>query len=302
MTTSALNDTLARIERQSACELGVFVRDLQTGEEASLHADALYPMASTFKVPILVAAQQQIAAGAWRLRDRHRLRDEAKAPGSGILPYFAADLQPSLLDLLTLMIIISDNTATDMVLELLGGPAVVEGVMRQLGIQPLSLKYNCRDLIRSIFPPGDHSDEELAEMARDLPYPAASLAAARTAENNTTSPRAMTALLTRMHAGETGDFEAMLAILKQQQYKQRLGRYLPPSTQVATKTGTILRSVNDCGYFLLPNGAEIALTCFALWEAAPAWNDARATWAGMVATESVIGEIGWAVHEYFAGD
>ena len=200
-----LTERLAQIERDSSCELGIFVHNLQTGEETALHADALYPMASTFKVPILVTAFQQIAAGRLRLDDRRSLLDAAKAPGSGILPHFEAGLTPSLLDLLTLMIIISDNTATDMVIDLVGGPAVIEAAMRDLGAQPLSLKYNCRDLIRSVFPPGDFSDEELSQMARELEYPADSLAAARTEENNVASPRAMTTLLRAMHGCQATD-------------------------------------------------------------------------------------------------
>ena len=302
MTRSNLSERLARIERESGCELGIHVLDLKTGEETAHRADSIYPMASTFKVPILVTAFQQIAAGRLRLDDRRSLLDGDKSTGSGILPFFEAGLTPSLQDLLTLMIIISDNTATDMTIELLGGPGVIESAMQALGAQPLSLKYDCRDLIRSIFPPGDYSDEELNELAREMSYPADSLAAARDDTNNTASPRAMTTLLRKMHAQEATDavgWDAMLEIMLQQQYKQRLGRYLPPEVQVATKTGTILSTVNDCGFFFLPNGAQIALTCYALWDAAPAWSDARATWAGMYNVESAIGEVGWAVYEHY---
>lgn len=304
MSTSNLAERLAQIERDSGCELGIHVLNLQTGEETAHNADSLYPMASTFKVPILVTAFQQIAAGRLRLDDRRTLLDAAKAPGSGGLAYFEAGLTPSLLDLLTFMIIISDNTATDMVIDLVGGPAVIEAAMHALGAQPLSLKYNCRDLIRHIFPPGDFSDEELTQMARELAYPADSLAAARDESNNVASPRAMTRLLRAMHGSQATDaagWDGMLEILLQQQLKQRLGRYLPPEVEVATKTGTILSTANDCGFFFLPNGAEIALTCYALWDAAPAWNDPRATWAGMINVESTIGEVGWAVYEHYAG-
>ena len=302
MSTTHLAERLAQIERESSCELGIYVLDLKTGEETAHNADSLYPMASTFKVPILAAAFQQIAAGRLRLDDRRTLQDGDKSPGSGILPHFEAGLTPSLQDLLTLMIIISDNTATDMNIELLGGPTVIEAAMHELGAQPLSFKYNCRDLIRSIFPPGDYSDQELQELAREMAYPADSLAAARDDSNNTASPRAMTTLLRKMHAQEATDaagWDGMVEILLQQQLKQRLGRYLPPEVQVATKTGTILSTANDCGFFFLPNGAEIALTCYAIWDAAPAWHDARATWAGMHNVESTIGEVGWAVYEHY---
>ncbi|MCY4106008.1 MAG: class A beta-lactamase-related serine hydrolase [Chloroflexi bacterium] len=302
MSPPPLTERLARIERESGCELGIHVLDLKTGEETALNADAIYPMASTFKVPILVTAFQQIAAGRLRLDDRRSLLDGDKSRGSGILPFFEAGLNPSLQDLLTLMIIISDNTATDMVIELLGGPAAIESAMHALSVEPLSFRYNCRDLIRRLFPPGDHSDEELTELAREMPYPADSLPAARDETNNTASPRAMTTLLHKMFAQEATDaagWDAMVEILLQQQLKQRLGRYLPPEVQVATKTGTILSTANDCGFFFLPNGAQIALTCYALWDAAPAWNDARATWAGMHHVESTIGEVGWAVCEHY---
>ena len=303
MTVNELRQRLAKIERESGVELGIFIRDLVGGAEIAHNSDELYPMASTFKVPILVAAFMQIADGRLRLDDRRSLHDGAKSTGSGILPFFEAGLTPTLRDLLTLMIIISDNTATDMVMTLLGGPAGIEAAMGELGVRPLSLKYNCRDLIRQVFPPGDYSDEELQQLAQEMDYPADSLAAARDKSNNVASPRAMTELLTKMHHQEITDsagWDGMLEILLQQQYKQRLGRYLPPTVRVATKTGTILSTINDCGFFFLPNGAEIALTCYALWDAAPAWNDARATWAGVRACEEAIGEVGHAVYQHFA--
>ena len=75
MSPSPLTERLARIERESGCELGIHVLDLKTGEETALNADAIYPMASTFKVPILVTAFQQIAAGRLRLDGAGMIND-----------------------------------------------------------------------------------------------------------------------------------------------------------------------------------------------------------------------------------
>ncbi|MBK8021140.1 MAG: serine hydrolase [Chloroflexi bacterium] len=112
----------------------------------------MYPMASVFKILILATVGQQIAAGKFSLMTACRWTTRTRVRGSGILPFFNAGLQPTRRDLITLAIIISDNTATDMTVELLGGAQVVEDAMHALGLTDVFFKMNCKDLLKCLYP------------------------------------------------------------------------------------------------------------------------------------------------------
>jgi beta-lactamase class A len=111
-----LKDDIQAVIDESQIEAGVAVWHIESGEKVDVNGNQSFPMASTFKIPIIATAFQQINEGTIKLEDRITLRDEDKSIGSGILRYFEGGLNPTFHDLLTLMIIISDNTATDMVL------------------------------------------------------------------------------------------------------------------------------------------------------------------------------------------
>src|SRR6266550_3995430 len=81
--------------------------------EMGINADKLYPLASLVKVPILIEALAQVDAGERSLSMRVPLEQEHKLLPSGVLVNLDPGLQPTLSDLLTLMIVVSDNTATD---------------------------------------------------------------------------------------------------------------------------------------------------------------------------------------------
>src|SRR5690606_38342577 len=109
---------------ETGIEAGLSIRHIESGEQLDINGAQPFPMASVFKIPILATAGLQLAQGKIDLNTRVALRDEDKSTGSGILPFFEAGVSPTIRDLLTLMIIISDNTATDMNVELLGGAQV----------------------------------------------------------------------------------------------------------------------------------------------------------------------------------
>ncbi len=104
-----LVDRITEIISAAQIEAGVAVWHIESDTRLDVKGDEPFPMASTFKIPILATACQQLTAGAISLDSRIALSDEDKSLGSGILPYFESGLQPTLRDLLTLMIIISDN-------------------------------------------------------------------------------------------------------------------------------------------------------------------------------------------------
>ena len=104
--------------------MGVYVHHLAGGETVTLEADRPFQMASVFKVPLLAELTSQAAAGVRSLEEPFTLTDAMKAPGSGVLKELSAGTRFSVRDLATLMIIVSDNTATDILLGLIGTDAV----------------------------------------------------------------------------------------------------------------------------------------------------------------------------------
>lgn len=95
-------------------------------------------MASVFKIPVMVEAFRQQGEGRFSLDDRWELHDEDKATGGGVLTRLAPGLRLTVRDLVTLMIIISDNTATDMLVRRLGTERIT-ATMRALGLRQAEL-------------------------------------------------------------------------------------------------------------------------------------------------------------------
>jgi len=120
-TPSGLSRLLAAEATRYPGSLGVYVKHLTTGEEAGIRADDAFNSASVIKLPILALAMQQVDAGTRSLETRLTITAESKRGGSGILQGFDAGLQPTYRDVLSHMVITSDNTATDLAIAQVGG-------------------------------------------------------------------------------------------------------------------------------------------------------------------------------------
>src|SRR3982751_5530591 len=92
-----------------------------TGEEIAVNADDQMDTMSVIKVPLMAEAFRQMEAGKFKLSDRVPLINEDKRPGTGVIRSMDEGVQLTVKDLLTLMIIVGDNTATDMMFRLVGG-------------------------------------------------------------------------------------------------------------------------------------------------------------------------------------
>jgi beta-lactamase class A len=112
---------------------GVWVKHLTTGEEAGARADDLFNSASVIKLPVLVLAMQMVDQGQLSLDDRITVTAADVRGGSGVLRLFDAGLQPTLRDLLTQMVVTSDNTATDIAIAKVGGVERVNSWLRTNG-------------------------------------------------------------------------------------------------------------------------------------------------------------------------
>src|SRR4051794_29608462 len=143
-TREQLERALDTIVEKSGAEVALAAMNVTTGEEVGLDADRAMPTASVFKLPLLVEVFRQAEEGTLDLDERVEFRVEDVVMGSGILRDFRPGLRPSLYDLAMLMTIVSDNSATNMLLDRVGGYERVNATMRDLGLPSISLYRRIR--------------------------------------------------------------------------------------------------------------------------------------------------------------
>ncbi len=117
---SALTATLQSQLAGFHGKVSLYAHDLATGQTVAIDADQPVPTASVIKLGILYTALQQIRAGRAHFDDRLTLHHEDQVPGSGVLLFLDTPHTLTLKDALTLMIAVSDNTATNLVIDDLG--------------------------------------------------------------------------------------------------------------------------------------------------------------------------------------
>src|SRR5215469_12367367 len=133
-----LQHSLERISQSVSGEWGIYVKSLQTGEEVAINADTVMDTMSVIKIPLLVDAYRQVDAGKLNPAARITMTTADKRFGTGVLRTLNDGLNLSVHDALTLMIIQSDNTATDMIYSRVGGPDHVNSTMRQMGFKTIN--------------------------------------------------------------------------------------------------------------------------------------------------------------------
>ncbi|MCZ7547226.1 MAG: class A beta-lactamase-related serine hydrolase [Anaerolineae bacterium] len=234
----------ARIEQEiaaSGAQIGVAIRHIESGATLMIDADQPVPLASVVKIPVLVEAFRQLRAGRFHLDDRWTLRHEFKALGSGILTQFDDGLTPTVRDLLTLMIIISDNTATDILFDRLGIDAI-NAHMHELGLTHTHVAQTLTAIFKDMLPSPDPDQDRhaLARWEAEHGVRRDGFAYSLGPDNNVSTPRDMTRLVELIFKAEILDREAcdaMLDIMLKQQLNDRLPRFLPPEPASRTKPG-----------------------------------------------------------------
>lgn len=287
-----------------ATAMGIAIKHLESGVEVNLNADLPVPLCSVVKIPVLCEAFRQLRAGKFSLADRWELTLAEKNLPSGVLVFFEDGLMPTVRDLLTLMIIISDNTATDMVMHRLG-TAAIHNFMHELGLTNTHIVMTIREIFEDILPSADPR-----QVLENLDQPPANpdevrrtgRAYSQGSDNNIGPARDMNRLLELIWHGAVVDRAAcdqMLHILLQQQLNTRLPRFLPYGTRVAHKTGTLRGIRNDSGIIYVNATSHVAVTVLTTWDALAVKGDSVATWERTEAVDSAIGHIGRAVYDYF---
>lgn len=229
---TAVRTELDDLIRRAPGTVGLVIEDLATGERLEWSPEARFPSASIIKIPILVEALRQAEEGTVRLDQMVPVPDDAKVGGSGILKELTSVESLSLLDLLTLMIVVSDNTATNLCIDVLG----LETINRTIA----SLGLTGTQLQRKMF------DYE----ARD-----------RGLENITTAAdiaRLLRLIATRqILTPEACDLA--IDIMARQQVRDRLPLYLPDDMHVAHKTGELPGVRHDSGVIFFDSGPVIVV-------------------------------------------
>ncbi len=219
------------------------VQDAQTGE--TLHAEGgneVFPAASIIKLWLLVRGLWAAQVGQTALDERLSMQAEDQVPGSGVLHELGAGLDLSWLDLLTLMTVVSDNTATNLVIGRLG--------LADLQAW-LAEDWPQTQLVGKLQMPPDQQNE-----------------AQRRGERNSTTAAQATDLLGRLYRGDLlNDAHTALAlgILGRQQYRDILARHLPrdasgePLYQSLSKSGELEGVHHDAGLLLTPRPLCVTL-------------------------------------------
>lgn len=230
-----LESRIAPLVKNHKGKVAVAVKHLKTGESYYLDADTVMPTASLIKLPIMVETYWQATDGKVKLDTTLTLKKDDKVPGSGILTsHFSDGASFPLKDGVRLMIVFSDNTATNMVLDQIGIPSTNKR-MAELGLK--NTKINAK-----VFKGSTTSIDPAATKKYGL---------------GSTTAREMVQLLELLDAGKVASPEAckeMLAHLKACDDKDKMTRFLPTGTVVAHKTGSVNSSKTDAGIIYTKSG------------------------------------------------
>jgi beta-lactamase class A len=258
-------------------KVGVAAKHIETGEEIYVNGDTYFPMASVFKVPVFVEVMAQIMEGRFTLEDEISIQKTDQHLGSGYLSDLdAPGIKLSIKNLINLMMMISDNSATDILLAKVGAENV-NNRLRSYGLENITVDRSCQHLIMDAIGmdyeaykehPLDEVIQGLEKERQDNPE------AYEQAMNNfskvikdQSSPKAMNRLLEKIFRKEILDeasCEIIISVmLKCQTGGRRLKGDLPRNVKVAHKTGTIGGTVNNAGILYLPdNLGHVAITVF----------------------------------------
>jgi beta-lactamase class A len=237
-----LDNRVRREVVQFKGKVSLFAKNLDTGEVYTLGGDDQVPTASTIKLAIMVEAFGRVAEGKAKWTDELVLTKEKKVGGAGILPELTDGLRLTLRDGVTLMMVLSDNTATNLVIDVLTADAV-NARMESLGLKETRL-------MRRVFGGGESMEGRKEENKR--------FGLGRT------TAREMVTLMEKLERGEilsAGASKEMLELMKREQGTNGIwrGQWRVPK---ATKSGALDALRSNVGIIYHPRGRiAMAVTC-----------------------------------------
>ncbi len=211
--------------------LGAFFVDLDNGAYASFNGSAIFPAASTIKIPVLVAFFEDVDAGKIHLDEQLTMDKEIIGSGAGNMQHSPVGTKYTALETATQMIIISDNTATNMLIRRLGGAEALNQRFQAWGLEHTAIRNWLPDLEGT----------------------------------NTTSPKDLVYLLGRVNNGELVSLRSrdrLLGIMQQTKTRTLLPEGLEKDAVIAHKTGDIGKVLGDAGIIDMPTGKRYIAAVF----------------------------------------
>jgi beta-lactamase class A len=277
---SSVNEQLSAICGRYSGKVTYAITDLTSGGHIGREEDEVMPTASLIKVPVLVSLFQAVHEGRLALADRTTYRKEHQCLGSGVLQRMSPGVEMSVRDAAVLMIIISDNSATNMCIDLVGLDAINEQ-MRKLGLERTTLFRRLGDPASGM-DARKHSVSTAREMARLLE------------------------LIARHEAVSAEASEEMLRIMRRQDYRHELSRLLPwnelnmlprhKTNWVAEKGGAFVNGVRTSGAVF--HGARGSFAMAVFCEGGLAGGGTGRESEGNV----LVGDLGYAAWKALAAD
>ncbi len=248
--TDALPSEIAAIVDGFEGQISFMVHDLGRHRTIAHHPDRKHPTASVIKLAVLAHALLAAHEGGLAMDEILEVRAEDQAPGSGVLSCLSPGLRLPLRDACMLMMAVSDNTATNLVLDRAGIGAVAER-MRAIGCPQTRI-------FRKVFSSGPPVCRENARYGLGV-----------------TTPRETVRLLTLIATGRLGDATVSAEArryLDAQQHRDGIPRLLPPACRYGGKTGAVDAVRNDVGIVTTPDGGEIVMAFYCSRMPQPLWT------------------------------
>jgi beta-lactamase class A len=243
-----LTERLRVLSSRAGGAIGVAVVHVETGRVVSIDGAKPLPLYSVFKLPLAVSVLKNVEEKRLLLEKKIRVTPEDVAPGSQFnLDLWRKPVEKNVRELIEVSIVRSDNTSSDKLLELIGGPPAVTRRMRQLGFTNIDIHSSTREFAANRSNPNLGSADDLASLLAQLQ------------SGRILQPPQREVLLGFMGRAKTGE--------------KRLRGSLPANTPVADKTGTgeAGSTTNDVGIITLPDGrGHLAMAVLISGSALPA--------------------------------
>ena len=259
-TDSALEAKIAALASRHQGKLALYATDLKTGETLALDPDKPVPTASVIKLPILVEAMRQVKAGKHRLDEKLTLDKDNVVQGSGVFQFFDLPLVVTLKDALTFMIVESDNTATNMVIDQVGIKNVNDNIA-QMGLKDTYLYKKVYKPATGPMP----ADQKKFGLGK-------------------TTAREMAKVMESIVNCDVHDWalcDGMLYMLRNQQYRNMVPHFIETSdtseglSLIGNKTGSLDEVRNDVAVVYSKNG-PIIISAFTYDNQDKSWNNDNA--------------------------